>query len=64
MTTDNPAKLLGGGLSLYANLLEPSESSSEIPGSSHPSVGERQQANEASVSRQQISAGSHQLYPM
>ena len=54
---------MAAGLSLYANLLDPSGSSSKTLGS-HQSVGENQQATEASASKQQISAGSYQLSPM
>lgn len=63
MSADPPAKLAGAGLSLYANLLDPSGSTSKTA-VSHQSVGESQQANEASASKQQISAGSYQLSPM
>lgn len=61
MAADPPVKPSGAGLSLYANLLDPSGSSSKTPVSHH---GESQQSNEASASKQQISAGSYQLRPM
>lgn len=64
MATDTPAKVSGAGLSLYANLLEPSGSSFKTPNVSHQVTGDSQQTNEASASRQQISAGSYQLSPM
>lgn len=64
MATDRSAKVSGAGLSLYANLLDPSGSSSKTPAVSHQLVGDSQQANEASASKQQISAGSYQLSPM
>lgn len=64
MATDIPSKISGAGLSLYANLLEPSGSSSKTPVVSHQVIGDSQQLNEASASRQQISAGSYQLSPI
>jgi len=69
MTSDNPAKPVKAGLSLYANLLDPS-SSSAAPGtiSRGPVVfkqpaGEEARPDEASAQKQQLSAGRYKSAP-
>jgi len=64
MTTNGPPKPVRGGLSLYANLLDPSSNNSAAPGtiSRAPVVfnkpgGNEAHQDEASVQKQQISAG-------
>ncbi|MCJ1243415.1 hypothetical protein MMC30_000612 [Trapelia coarctata] len=69
MTSDAPAKPVKAGLSLYANLLDPS-SSSTAPGTiSRPPVvfkqpaGEEARPDEASAQKQQLSAAALRFQP-
>jgi len=64
MTTNGPPKPVRGGLSLYANLLDPSSSNAPAPGtiSRAPVVfnkpgGNDAHQDEALAQKQQISAG-------
>ena len=70
MVTETPSKPMRAGLSLYANLLDPSSNTSAAPGtiSRAPVVfkqplDDESQQDEASAQKQQISAGRYQSAP-
>ena len=70
MAPEAPSKTPKAGLSLYADLLDPSSSSNLTPGtiSRAPVVfkqpaGENSRPDEASAQKQQISAGRYQSAP-
>ena len=70
MAPEAPSKAPRAGLSLYANLLDPSSSSGSTPGTIsrapvvfNQSAGEDSRPDEGSAQKQQISAGRYQSVP-